>query len=120
MKRSILAVAAVLALGSASAFAQTADVLPSFNDAPDLDRPAPTPSVSATDNTRPGASTADNNRSSAGATANDRRSANTQDNARYAHSSHGSTRSDANPNPIDGTDQPTPTLNDSFHYPSSD
>jgi transcription elongation factor len=36
MKRSILAVAAVLALGSASAYAQTAGVQPSFNDAPDL------------------------------------------------------------------------------------
>ena len=119
MKRSILAVAAVLALGSASAFAQTAGVQPSFNDAPDLDTPALTPSVTATDNTQPGASTADGNRSSAGATANDRRSANPRDNARYAHSSHGSTRSDANPNPIDGTDQPAPTLNDSFHYPTS-
>jgi len=118
MKRSILAVAAVLALGSASAFAQTADVLPSFNDAPDLDRPALTTRDGAADNAQPGAGTAGNNRSSAGATANDRRSANTQDNARYAHSSHGSTRSDANPNPIDGTDQPAP-LNDSFHYPTS-
>jgi hypothetical protein len=36
MKRSILAVATVLALGSVSAFAQTAGVRPSFNDAPDL------------------------------------------------------------------------------------
>jgi hypothetical protein len=36
MKHSILAVAAVLALGSASAFAQTGGVRPSFNDAPDL------------------------------------------------------------------------------------
>src|ERR1700682_128660 len=36
MKRSLLAVAAVLALGSASAYAQTAGVQPSFKDYTDL------------------------------------------------------------------------------------
>jgi hypothetical protein len=117
MKRSILGVAAVLAVVSASAYAQTAGVQPSFKDYVDL-----TPSASAPDSSQSSASAAGNNRSSAGGTADDRRSANTRDNERYAHSSQGSraTRSDANPNPIDGSDLPAPTLNDTFHYPSSD
>src|SRR3979411_826517 len=85
MKRSMLAVAAVLALGSASAYAQTAGVQPSFNDAPDL-----TPSNSATDNTQSSATTRSNTDArSRSARANARRS------AQYANSSHGATRSDA-------------------------
>jgi curli biogenesis system outer membrane secretion channel CsgG len=117
MKRTLLAVAAVLALGSASAYAQTADVVPSFNDAPDLTQNAPTgkqPSASARNNV--------------------------QTTDRYAQSSHGATRSDAsssagssaasdagsNANSDRGfgagskAHEPAETLNDTFHYPTSD
>ena len=110
MKRSILAVAAVLALGSASAFAQTAGVLPSFNDAPDLDSAPRAATVSTTDNTKSSASARDTN-------------------AQYAQSSHGAsaTRSDASSGANSGpgfgagseAHEPAETLNDSFHYPTS-
>jgi hypothetical protein len=113
MKRSILAIAAVLALGSVSAYAQTAGVLPSFNDAPDIDAPASTATVS----------TIDTAKSSARDT-----------NAQYAQSSHGAsaTRSDASSGASSGASsdrgfgagsqahEPAETLNDTFHYPSSD
>ena len=112
MKRSLIALATVLALTSAGAYAQTAGVEPSFKDyagsAPNSGDQTVTPS-SANDSANSGAS-ADG--SANAVQSKDRRS------AQYAHSSHGSTRSDANPNPIDGTDQPAP-LNDSFHYPTS-
>jgi hypothetical protein len=116
MKRSLLAVAAVLALGSASAYAQTAGVQPSFNDAPDL-----TSSVGATDNTQSSASARNNDRQSATARDNDRMS------AQYANSSHGATRSDASSDAGSsrgfgaGSEarEPAETLNDSFHYPTS-
>jgi hypothetical protein len=115
MKRSILAVAAVLALGSASAFAQTAGVLPSFNDAPDIDAPNMAATISTTDNAK----------SSASARASD---------AQYAQSSHaaGATRSDASSGAGSDTSsdrgfgagsqahEPAETLNDTFHYPTSD
>jgi hypothetical protein len=109
MKRSILALAAVLALGSASAFAQTADVVPSFNDAPDLTQNAPV-----------------NNQSSASARNTDRAT------DQYAQSSHGATRSDASSNASSSAGsnrgfgagsqahEPAETLNDTFHYPTSD
>jgi hypothetical protein len=109
MKRSILALAAVLALGSASAFAQTADVVPSFNDAPDLTQNAPV-----------------NNQSSASARNTDRAT------DQYAQSSHGATRSDASSSAGSNASsnrgfgagsqahEPAETLNDTFHYPTSD
>jgi hypothetical protein len=105
MKRSILALAAVLALGSASAFAQTADVVPSFNDAPDLTQNAPV-----------------NNQSSASARNTDRAT------DQYAQSSHAATRSDASSNASSNrgfgagsqAHEPAETLNDTFHYPTSD
>jgi hypothetical protein len=112
MKRSILAVAAVLALGSVSAYAQTANVLPSFNDAPDLDSPALSATVSTTDNAKSSASARDTT-------------------AQYAQSSHGATRSDAGSDASYGASsnrgfgagslakEPAETLNDSFHYPTS-
>jgi hypothetical protein len=116
MKRSILAVAAVLALGSASAYAQTTGVQPSSNDARDV-----TPSVGA----------ADNAQSSGSARNNERQSARTRDNNRmspqYANSSHGATRSDANSDASSErgfgagsqAHEPAESLNDSFHYPTS-
>jgi hypothetical protein len=109
MKRSILALAAVLALGSASAFAQTADVVPSFNDAPDLTQNAPV-----------------NNQSSASARNTDRAT------DPYAQSSHAATRSDASSSAGSNASsnrgfgagsqahEPAETLNDTFHYPTSD
>jgi hypothetical protein len=111
MKRSILAVATVLALGSASAFAQTAGVQPSFNDAPDL-TPTRITGTQTVEQQFPKSSYAGGGGPKGPATVlvrgNDRAS------AQYAHSSAGgATKSDAQ----DGSDV-APTLNDTFHYPA--
>ena len=118
MKRTILAVAAVLALGSASAYAQTAGVRPSFNDAPDLTAIALTGNQ-VVDQHMPKSSFTGGGGPKGPATvvlrANDRSS------AQYAQSSAatGGTRSDATV--VDGNDSGlAPTLNDTMHYPSSD
>src|SRR5712671_3785696 len=124
MKRSMLAVAAVLALGSVSAYAQTAGVQPSFNDAPDL-----------TPITITGTQTVDQHLPKGSMNSGGPRGPATvivqggdQSNASYAQSSvGGSTRSDAG---LDASSsrgfgagsvahEPAETLNDSFHYPSS-
>jgi hypothetical protein len=111
MKRSLLAVAAVLALGSASAYAQTAGVQPSFNDAPDLapialtgtqvvDQHLPKGSMNSGGPTGP---------ASVVLQGNDRTI------AQYAqaNASSGATISDAQ-----NAKAPAPTLNDTFNYPA--
>jgi hypothetical protein len=117
MKRSILAVAAILALGSASAFAQTAGVRPSFNDAPDLAAMPITGSLAQNNNFPKGFVGSGGPTGPATVIAQDRNQSNDQ----YAHSSAGATtRSDAVVDDSGKGDQPAPTLNDTFHYPSSD
>jgi hypothetical protein len=112
MKRSILAVAAVLALGSASAFAQTAGVQPSFNDAPDL-TPITITSTQVQDNQFPKSSFSGSGGPTGPATIVEQ--GNSHLVAQYAHSdaSTGGTVSDAQ-----SGDAPAPTLNDTFNYPA--
>ena len=114
MKRTILAVAAVLALGSASAYAQTAGVQPSFNDAPDLAAIAITGGQTVDQHLPKGSMNSGGPRGPATVVlrGNDRSS------VQYAHSSV--TRSDAVVDDSSNNDQLQPTLNDTFHYPSSD
>jgi len=122
MKRSILAVAVVLALGSASAFAQTAGVQPSFNDAPDLAPIAITGTQTVNQNLPKGFVGSGGPRGPATVVVSGN-----QSNASYAQSSAGATRSDASADT--GSDrgfgagsqahEPAETLNDTFHYPSS-
>lgn len=112
MKTSILAVAAVLALGSVSAYAQTAGVQPSFKDYTDL-APAPITGTQTRDQNFPKGSMNGSGGPTGPATlivqGNDRVT------AQYAHAnaSRGSTRSDAQ----DGG-EPSPKLNDTFNYPA--
>jgi hypothetical protein len=120
MKRSLIALATVLSLTSAGAYAQTAGVEPSFKDyagsAPNSGDQTVTPS-SANDSANSGAST---DGSANAVQSKDRRS------AQYAHSSHGATRSDASSGASSNrgfgagseAHEPAETLNDSFHYPS--
>jgi hypothetical protein len=124
MKRSLIALATVLALTSAGAYAQTAGVEPSFKDyvgsAPNAGDQTVDPS-SANDSADSGASQG----GAASAVQNKDRSS-----ARYAHSSHGATRSDATSDASSGASsnrgfgagseahEPAETLNDSFHYPA--
>jgi hypothetical protein len=124
MKRSLTALATVLALTSAGAYAQTAGVEPSFKDyagsAPNAGDQTVTPS-SASDSANSGAS---KNGSANAAQGKDRSS------AHYAQSSHRATRSDAGSDASSGASsnrgfgagsaahEPAETLNDSFHYPS--
>ena len=125
MKRSILAVAAVLALGSASAFAQTAGVQPSFNDAPDL-TPIPITGTQMVDQHLPkGSFNSGGPRGPATVIVQ----GGDQSNASYAQSSAGAgaTRSDASDASSSRgfgagskAQEPAETLNDTFHYPSSD
>jgi hypothetical protein len=117
MKRSILAVAAVLALGSASAYAQTAGVQPSFNDAPDLSAITIT-GTQAVDQHLPKGSFASGGPTGPATVVT---STNILSSDRYAHASAstGSTRSDVSAYDK-GNDELAPTLNDTFHYPSSD
>ena len=112
MKRSILAVAAVLALASASAYSQTAGFpQPSFKDYTDL-TPTPITGTAISDHHFPKGSMNGGGGPTGAATVivdgNDRSFA-----ERHAATT-GATRSDA------GKDdsRPYPTLNDSFHYPS--
>jgi hypothetical protein len=123
MKRSILAVAVVLALGSASAFAQTAGVQPSFNDAPDL-APITITGTQAVDQHLPkGSMNSGGPRGPATVIVQGG-----QSNASYAQSSAGATRSDASSDAGSSrgfgagsqAQEPAETLNDTFHYPSSD
>jgi hypothetical protein len=112
MKRSLLAVAAVLALGSVSAYAETPGFpQPSFNDAPDL-TPTRISGTQTVEQQFPKSSYAGGGGPKGPATVlvrgNDRAS------AQYAHSSAGgATKSDAQ----DGSGV-APTLNDTFHYPA--
>jgi hypothetical protein len=111
MKRSILAVAAVLALGSISAFAQTAGVRPSFNDAPDA-APIAITGDQAVEQHFPTGSFASSGGPNGPATVivqGDDRSG-----AQYANASTGATRSDASKH--DG--RPSKTLNSTFNYPA--
>src|SRR5215213_36840 len=109
MKRSILAVAAVLALGSVSAFAQTAGVRPSFNDAPDA-APIAISGDQAVDQHFPtGFASGGPNGPATVVTEGTDRSG-----ARYAAASTGATRSDASA--ADG--RPAKTLNNTFNYPA--
>src|SRR5712664_1383831 len=113
MKRSILAVAAVLALGSVSAYAQTAGVQPSFNDAPDL-TPITITGTQVVDQHLPkGFVGSGGPRGPATVIVQ----GGDQSNASYAQSSAGSSRGFG----AGSQDQePAETLNDTFHYPSSD
>ena|ERR1700730_8910907 len=108
MKRSLLAVAAVLALGSASAFAQTAGVQPSFNDAPDLAPITITGSQSVDQHLPKGSMNSGGPRGPASVIVqgNDRVT------AQYAHANIRGTRTDA----VDGTE--SVKLNDTFNYPA--
>jgi hypothetical protein len=111
MKRSILAVAAALALGSASAFAQTAGVQPSFNDAPDL-QPITITGTQVVDQKLPKGSYTGGGGPKGPATVLLR--GNDRPVAQYAHTSAGgATKSDAQ----DGR-AVAPTLNDTFNYPA--
>jgi hypothetical protein len=121
MKRSILAVAAVLALGSASAFAQTAGVQPSFNDAPDL-TPIPITGTQMVDQHLPkGSFNSGGPRGPATMVVQGN-----QSNASYANSTVGGTSSDASSGASSSrgfgagsaAHEPAETLNDSFHYPA--
>jgi hypothetical protein len=112
MKRSILAVAAVLALGSASAFAQTAGVQPSFNDAPDL-APITITGTQVVDQHLPkGFVGSGGPRGPATVIVQ----GNDQTSAKYAqaNASRGATMSDAQ----NGHGESSPTLNDTFNYPA--
>jgi hypothetical protein len=126
MKRSLLAAFAVLALGSASAYAQTAGVEPSFNDAPDI-QPIPLTGGQTVDQKLPkGSMNSGGPRGPASVVIR----GNDGTSPQHAQSSVGATRSDATA--VDGNDSNNsknsntnadglpPTLNDTFHYPSSD
>ena|SRR5712664_259271 len=124
MKRSILAVAAVLALGSVSAYAQTAGVQPSFNDAPDL-TPITITGTQVVDQHLPkGFVGSGGPRGPATVIVQ----GGDQSNASYAQSSAGATRADASSDAGSSrgfgagsqAQEPAETLNDTFHYPSSD
>jgi hypothetical protein len=111
MKRSILAVAAVLAVASGSAYSQTAGFpQPSFKDYTDL-TPTPITGTASSDHHFPKGSMNGGGGPTGAATVivdgNDRKFA-------ERHAATGATRSDA------GKDdsRPYPTLNDTFHYPS--
>jgi hypothetical protein len=116
MKRSLLVIAALAALGSASVYAQTAGVQPSFNDYVDLN-PIPLTATQTKDQNFPKGSMNGSGGPTGPATVVvDGR----QGNAQYANSSAGATRSDATSSGAPASDDRTgPTLNDSFHYPSS-
>ena len=125
MKRSILAVAAVLMLGSVSAFAQTAGVQPSFNDAPDL-APITITGTQTVDQNLPKSSFTGSGGPKGPATVLVQNG--NQSNASYAQSSAGATRSDASSDAGSSrgfgagsqAHEPAGTLNDTFLYPSSD
>src|SRR6267378_538825 len=111
MKRSILAVAAVLAVASGSAYSQTAGFpQPSFKDYTDL-TPTPITGTEIMDQHLPKGSMNGGGGPKGPSTVivdgNDRSFA-------QRHAATGATRSDA------GKDdsRPYPTLNDTFHYPS--
>jgi hypothetical protein len=110
MKRSILAVAAVLALGSASVYAQTAGVQPSFNDAPDL-APITITGAQSVDQHLPKGSMNGSGGPRGPATVivqgNDRVT------AQYAHANIRGTRTDAQDGPEENV-----KLNDTFNYPA--
>jgi hypothetical protein len=109
MKRSILAVAAVLALGSASVYAQTAGVQPSFNDAPDLAPITITGPQSVDQHLPKGSMNSGGPRGPATVIVqgNDRVT------AQYAHANIHGTRTDAQ----DGSEENV-KLNDTFNYPA--
>jgi hypothetical protein len=111
MKRSILAVAAVLALGSASAFAQTAGVQPSFNDAPDLAPIALTGTQTVDQHLPKGSMNSGGPRGPASVVlqGNDRASAQYAE----ANASRGASISDAQ-----NGNAAAPKLNDTFNYPA--
>ena len=114
MKRSILAVAAVLALASASAYSQTAGFpQPSFKDYTDL-TPTPITGTAISDHHFPKGSMNGGGGPTGAATVivdgNDRSFAQRHADAAAA----GATRSDA----AKDDSRPYPTLNDSFHYPA--
>jgi hypothetical protein len=111
MKRSLLAVAAVLALGSVSAYAETPGFpQPSFNDAPDL-APITITSTQALDQHLPKGSMNSSGGPRGPATVivqgNDRVT------AQYAHANIRGTRTDAQ----DGSEENV-KLNDTFNYPA--
>ena len=109
MKRSMLAVAAVLALGSVSAYAQTAGVQPSFNDAPDLAPITITGPQSVDQHLPKGSMNSGGPRGPATVIVqgNDRVT------AQYAHANIHGTRTDAQ----DGSEENV-KLNDTFNYPA--
>jgi hypothetical protein len=111
MKRSLLALAAVLALGSASAYAQNANFpQPSFKDYTDL-APTSLTGTQTMDQQFPKGSYAGGGGPKGPATVIVR--ANDRSTAQYAHASTGTTRSDAQ-----NGDATSPTLNDTFDYPA--
>jgi hypothetical protein len=112
MKRSILAVAAVLALGSVSAYAQTAGVQPSFNDEAGM-APITLTDSQTVNNQFPKSSMNGNGGPTGPATVvvqgNDHLVGQYAD----ANASRGGSVSDAQ-----NGNETSPTLNDSFHYPA--
>jgi hypothetical protein len=109
MKRSILAVAAVVALASVSAFAQTAGVRPSFNDAPDAAPIAITGDQTVDQHMPKGSMNSGGPKGPATAVLE----GTDRSDARYANASTG-TRSDASAQDR----RPIKTLNDTFNYPA--
>jgi hypothetical protein len=112
MKRSILAVAAVLALGSASAFAQTAGVQPSFNDEAGM-APITLTDSQTVNNQFPKSSMNGNGGPTGPATVIVQGNNHLIGQYANADASRGASVSDAQ-----NGDAPAPTLNDSFHYPA--
>jgi hypothetical protein len=113
MKRSLLAIAAVLALGSASAYAQTSGApQPSFKDYTDLP-PTPITGTQTMDHQFPKSSYGGGGGPKGPATVivqgNDRTT------AQHAHASvgGGATSSDAQ-----NGNEKSPNLNDTFNYPA--
>jgi hypothetical protein len=113
MKRSLLAVAAVLALGSASAYAQTAGVQPSFKDYTDL--PAvPITGTQVVDQHLPkGSFNSGGPRGPATVFVQGNDRATAQYAQANANAGGSATASDAQ-----NGNETSPTLNDTFHYPA--
>ena len=109
MKRSLLAVAAVLALGSASAYAQTAGVQPSFKDYTDL-AAVPITGTQVVDQHLPKGFTGSGGPKGPATVIVQGNDVAT---AKYARANIGATVSDAQ-----NGNEKSPNLNDTFHYPA--
>jgi hypothetical protein len=115
MKRSLLAAAAVLALGSASVYAETPGFpQPSFNDAPDLTATPAAPITGAQTMQHQFPKSSMNGGGGPTGPATVIVQGKDRVGAQYAHTNaSSSTRSDAR-----NGDEGSPTLNDTFNYPA--